>query len=78
MKADSIRATLGREKGRKEGSAFCREERDGQVQEKEMSQTPWWMGKEPQRGRRGVDPRTGDSGAGWPAHIKLLEELHPI
>lgn len=48
MKADSIRAASGRKGGRRrDGSALFREGRDGQVQEKEMSQTQWWMGRDP-------------------------------
>lgn len=63
MKVDSVRAALRREGGRRrDGSAPCREGRDGHILEKEMSQTQWWVGRALRRGGR--DPRAEDNAAG--------------
>lgn len=71
-----MRAALEREGGRRrDGSAPCREGRNGQAHEKEMSQPQWLRGRGFRKEEEGQILGQKDNDTGRPAHRRWLSPI---
>lgn len=64
--------SFGKGRRRRDGSALCREGKDGQVWETEMSQTRWWARRELREEEEGEILGQKTRILGWPAHKRTV------
>lgn len=70
--------SVGKGGRRRDGSALCREGRDGQIWEKEMSQTQWWAGRELREEGEGEILGQQTMMLGRSAHRRWFRMLSPV